>query len=178
MSSSSTTTTTTTESSKALYIASATASGREGRAVTSDGRLDVTLAAPTELGGSGEGTNPEQLFATGYAACFASALGLVARKHRVADFDVSVTADVSLRAAPARASPSGSCSMSSSRRGSTGHSASSSSRPRTGVPLLQRDAGQHPRRDCDRLSQGLRIDRAPAREDGRADSARSIKEID
>src|SRR6478752_7360469 len=79
----------------AQYVASATASGREGRAVTSDGRLDVTLAAPRELGGSGEGTNPEQLFAAGYAACFASALGLVARKRRVEDFDVAVTADVS-----------------------------------------------------------------------------------
>ncbi|MER7074134.1 organic hydroperoxide resistance protein [Terrabacter sp. NPDC000476] len=80
----------------ASYVASATASGREGRAVTSDGRLDVTLAPPRELGGSGEGTNPEQLFAAGYAACFASALGVVARQRRVADFDVAVTADVSL----------------------------------------------------------------------------------
>ena len=80
----------------AQYVASATASGREGRAVTSDGRLDVTLAAPRELGGSGEGTNPEQLFAAGYAACFASALGLVARRRRVEDFDAAVTADVSL----------------------------------------------------------------------------------
>src|SRR6476661_6102913 len=74
----------------AQYVASATASGREGRAVTSDGRLDVTLAAPRELGGSGEGTNPEQLFAAGYAACFASALGLVARKRRVEDFHVEL----------------------------------------------------------------------------------------
>ena len=80
----------------AQYVASATASGREGRAVTSDRRLDVTLAAPRELGGSGEGTNPEQLFAAGYAACFASALGVVARQRRVEDFDVAVTADVSL----------------------------------------------------------------------------------
>jgi len=86
---------TVTASPKALYVASATASGREGRAVTSDGRLDVTLAAPRELGGTGEGTNPEQLFATGYAACFASALALVARRRRVEDFDASVTADVS-----------------------------------------------------------------------------------
>ena len=80
----------------AQYVASATASGREGRAVTSDGKLDVTLAPPVEMGGSGEGTNPEQLFAAGYAACFASALSLVARKRRVADFDSAVTADVSL----------------------------------------------------------------------------------
>ena len=80
----------------AHYVTSATASGREGRAVSSDGRLDVTLAAPRELGGSGEGTNPEQLFAAGYAACFASALGVVARQRRVADFDAAVTAEVSL----------------------------------------------------------------------------------
>jgi Ohr subfamily peroxiredoxin len=86
---------TTTASPRVLYVASATASGREGRAVTSDGRLDVSLAAPKELGGTGEGTNPEQLFATGYAACFASALSLVARKFRVEDFDAAVTADVS-----------------------------------------------------------------------------------
>ena len=55
-----------------------------------------TLAAPRELGGSGAGTNPEQLFAAGYAACFASALGLVARQRRVADFDAAVTAEVGL----------------------------------------------------------------------------------
>ena len=86
----------TTTPSAALYTASATASGREGRAVSTDGRLDVTLAAPTELGGSGAGTNPEQLFAAGYAACFASALGVVARRAKVSGFDASVTADVSL----------------------------------------------------------------------------------
>jgi osmotically inducible protein OsmC len=87
---------TTTATHTAQYVASATASGREGRAVSSDGRLDVVLAAPRELGGSGAGTNPEQLFAAGYAACFASALGLVARQRRVEGFDASVTADVSL----------------------------------------------------------------------------------
>ncbi len=92
----STTSTAPTTAPAAQYVASATASGREGRAVTSDGRLDVTLAAPVELGGSGEGTNPEQLFAAGYAACFASALSLVARQRRVTDFDAAVTADVSL----------------------------------------------------------------------------------
>ena len=86
----------TTTTQLAQYVASATASGRDGRAVTSDGGLDVMLAAPRELGGSGEGTNPEQLFAAGYAACFASALGVVARQRRVEDFDVAVTADVSL----------------------------------------------------------------------------------
>ncbi|WP_433257061.1 organic hydroperoxide resistance protein [Streptosporangium sp. CA-135522] len=79
-----------------LYTAIATASGREGRAVSSDNRLDVTLAPPKELGGSGEGTNPEQLFAAGYAACFASALQLVARRRKVDVSEASVTAEVGL----------------------------------------------------------------------------------
>ena len=80
----------------AQYVASATASGREGRAVTSDGRLDVTLAAPRELGGSGEGTNPEQLFAAGYAACFESALKTVARRRGAGADDVSIDSKVML----------------------------------------------------------------------------------
>ncbi|MFJ2172809.1 organic hydroperoxide resistance protein [Streptomyces sp. NPDC101062] len=80
----------------ALYTAVATANGREGRAVSSDGRLDLPLAMPPALGGNGEGTNPEQLFAAGYAACFASALGLVGSKAKVDTSDVSVTAEVGI----------------------------------------------------------------------------------
>ncbi|MER5350956.1 organic hydroperoxide resistance protein [Kitasatospora sp. NPDC002551] len=80
----------------ALYTAAATANGREGRAVSSDGQLDLALAMPPGLGGSGQGTNPEQLFAAGYAACFASALGLVGRHSKVDTGDVSVTAEVSI----------------------------------------------------------------------------------
>jgi Ohr subfamily peroxiredoxin len=80
----------------ALYTAIATASGRDGRAVSSDKKLDVTLARPTELGGDGEGTNPEQLFAAGYAACFASALNLVGAKAKTDVSDASVTAEVGL----------------------------------------------------------------------------------
>jgi lipoyl-dependent peroxiredoxin len=80
----------------AMYTAIATASGRDGRAVTSDKKLDVTLARPAEMGGDGEGTNPEQLFAAGYAACFASALGLVAGKRKVDTADAAVTAEVGL----------------------------------------------------------------------------------
>ncbi|MBN6058532.1 organic hydroperoxide resistance protein [Nonomuraea sp. RK-328] len=79
-----------------LYTAIATATGREGRAVTSDGRLDVPLAPPKEMGGSGAGTNPEQLFAAGYAACFASALGLVARRAKADVSEASVTAEVGI----------------------------------------------------------------------------------
>ncbi|MET8565180.1 organic hydroperoxide resistance protein [Streptomyces flaveolus] len=81
----------------ALYTAVATAThGREGRAVSSDGRIDLKLAPPVELGGNGEGTNPEQLFAAGYAACFGSALGLVGRQAKVDVSDAAVTAEVGI----------------------------------------------------------------------------------
>ncbi|MGP9016943.1 organic hydroperoxide resistance protein [Streptomyces sp. BR1] len=80
----------------ALYTAAATANGREGRAVSSDGRLDLPLAMPQALGGNGEGTNPEQLFAAGYAACFASAMGAVGRELKLDTKDVAVTAEVSI----------------------------------------------------------------------------------
>lgn len=80
----------------ALYTAVATANGREGRAVSSDGQIDLALAMPPALGGNGQGTNPEQLFAAGYAACFASAMGAVAREMKVDTKDVSITAEVSI----------------------------------------------------------------------------------
>jgi Ohr subfamily peroxiredoxin len=80
-----------------LYTASATAyGGRNGRVVSNDGLLDVTVVSPKELGGPGGATNPEQLFAAGYAACFHSALTLVARRARVAVDGSSVSAQVSL----------------------------------------------------------------------------------
>ena len=79
----------------ANYRAQATAiGGREGSAASADGVLRVALSAPPELGGSGGGTNPEQLFAAGYAACFLATLREIAAK-RVAD-DANVTATVSL----------------------------------------------------------------------------------
>ena len=81
----------------ALYTAVATAThGRDGRAVSNDGRIDVKLAPPVELGGNGEGTNPEQLFAAGYAACFGSALGLVGRQAKVDVSEAAVTAEVGI----------------------------------------------------------------------------------
>ena len=80
-----------------LYTAVATAThGRDGRAFTNDGKIDVKLAPPVELGGNGEGTNPEQLFAAGYAACFGSALGLVGRQAKVDVSDAAVTAEVGI----------------------------------------------------------------------------------
>ena len=71
---------------KILYTATATATGgREGRATSSDNVLDVQLSTPRELGGAGgPGTNPEQLFAAGYSACFLGALKFVAGKQKVA----------------------------------------------------------------------------------------------
>lgn len=81
----------------ALYTAVATAThGREGRAASSDGVLDLALGMPEALGGNGQGTNPEQLFAAGYAACFGSALGLVGRQAKVDVSDAAVTAEVSI----------------------------------------------------------------------------------
>ncbi|MFJ5263492.1 organic hydroperoxide resistance protein [Streptomyces sp. NPDC088387] len=81
----------------AIYTAVATAThGRDGRAVSSDGKVDVKLAPPVELGGNGEGTNPEQLFAAGYAACFGSALGVVGRQSKVDVSDAAVTAEVGI----------------------------------------------------------------------------------
>jgi lipoyl-dependent peroxiredoxin len=69
---------------KILYTAEATVhGGREGEAHTSDGKLTVNLSIPKEMGGEGNGTNPEQLFAVGYAACFQSALMTVARRQHV-----------------------------------------------------------------------------------------------
>ncbi|PRA10497.1 organic hydroperoxide resistance protein [Arthrobacter sp. MYb211] len=68
-----------------LYTAESlsTGQGREGRVQTHDGTLDLNLTPPVALGGSGTGTNPEQLFAAGYAACFHSALNVVARGRKV-----------------------------------------------------------------------------------------------
>ncbi|MFD7434083.1 organic hydroperoxide resistance protein [Streptomyces sp. NPDC059861] len=81
----------------ALYTAVATSThGREGRSVSSDGRLDLQLAVPTEMGGNGQGTNPEQLFAVGYSACFAGALGVVGRMAKVDLSEAAVTAEVSI----------------------------------------------------------------------------------
>lgn len=82
-----------------LYKAQATATGgRDGRAVSSDNKLDAKLSTPKELGGpGGEGTNPEQLFAAGYSACFLSALKFVAMHAKVAlPSDAAVTAEVGI----------------------------------------------------------------------------------
>ena len=83
---------------KTLYTAVANVSGgREGKGRTDDGRLEVSLSLPKEIGGNGgPGTNPEQLFAIGYAACFESALRYVGRAQKLKVDNASVTSRVSL----------------------------------------------------------------------------------
>lgn len=83
---------------KPLYTAEAlsTGDGRDGHARSSDGRFDLQLAIPKEMGGTGDGTNPEQLFAIGYAACFHSALRLVGRQEKADVTDSAVGARVSI----------------------------------------------------------------------------------
>ena len=83
---------------KILYTATATASGgREGQATSSDGVLDVKLTTPRELGGAGgEATNPEQLFAAGYAACFENAVRYIAGQQKIPLKGAAVTATVEL----------------------------------------------------------------------------------
>ena len=83
---------------KVLYTAHATVTGGRdvGHGATSDGALDVQLRAPAELGGEGGGTNPEQLFAVGYAACFEGAIKTIARREKVDADAVSIDSSVSL----------------------------------------------------------------------------------
>ena len=84
---------------KALYTAHATSTGgRTGTTESSDGKIKLQLATPKELGGdNGPGTNPEQLFASGYSACFIGAMKAVARNQKIAlPAEVSITADVSI----------------------------------------------------------------------------------
>ncbi|NUL46480.1 organic hydroperoxide resistance protein [Cellulosimicrobium funkei] len=81
-----------------IYTAEAlaTGGGRDGRTQTADGTISLDLATPREMGGSGDGANPEQLFAAGYAACFHSALQMVARKAKADLGESSVGARVGI----------------------------------------------------------------------------------
>lgn len=82
---------------KPLYTARATATGgRSGHAVSADGLLDLDLRPPKEMGGPGGATNPEQLFAVGFAACFQGALGVAGRRAGVDTAESTVEADVSI----------------------------------------------------------------------------------
>ncbi|GGX86038.1 organic hydroperoxide resistance protein [Streptomyces fructofermentans] len=83
--------------SDVLYTAVATAeNGRDGRVATEDGTLDLVVNPPKEMGGSGSGTNPEQLFAAGYSACFQGALAVVARQEKADVTGSTVTARVGI----------------------------------------------------------------------------------
>ena len=86
--------------SKILYSTSSTATGgRDGKARTADGAFEVTLGTPKELGGNGQGNNPEQLFASGYAACFLGALKFAASQNKDLariPSDATVTATVGI----------------------------------------------------------------------------------
>jgi osmotically inducible protein OsmC len=82
---------------KRLYTAEASVhGGRDGHGRSADGVLDLDIRPPVEVGGSGAGTNPEQLFAMGYAACFQSAMGVVGRRMGVDTSTSAVTARVTL----------------------------------------------------------------------------------
>ena len=83
---------------RTLYTAEATVTGgrAEGHGRTNDGQLEVDLRLPQELGGEGTGTNPEQLFAVGFASCFESAIGVMGRREKAEVGDVSVDSKVSL----------------------------------------------------------------------------------
>jgi lipoyl-dependent peroxiredoxin len=83
-----------------LYTAKAHVTGgrAEGHGRSSDGALEVDLRIPAEMGGPGGGTNPEELFAVGYAACFEGALGVVARRAKADPGDVAIDSSVSLSA--------------------------------------------------------------------------------
>ena len=93
-----------TDTKRVLYTAEAHVTGgrAEGHGRTSDGALEVDLRPPPEMGGSGGGTNPEQLFAVGWAACFESALGAVGRRRRQDVGDVAIDSRVMLVPTPDR----------------------------------------------------------------------------
>jgi len=83
---------------KAVYTAHGSASGgRDGKGRTDDGKVDVTLSVPKEMGGTGNGTNPEQLFSVGYSACYLGALKFVAGKEKIkVSDDAKVSANVGI----------------------------------------------------------------------------------
>ncbi len=93
----------TTKLEKVIYQAHATSTGgRDGTTRTSDGLLDLKLAVPTEMGGPGQGVNPEQLFASGYSACFIGAMKFVAGTQKISlPADTSINATVGIGQIPA-----------------------------------------------------------------------------
>jgi osmotically inducible protein OsmC len=80
----------------AYHTSASTKGGRNGRAMLDNGALALAMALPKDLGGAGDGHNPEQLFALGYSACFGQAILVIAKKHDVDGQAAKVTADVTL----------------------------------------------------------------------------------
>jgi lipoyl-dependent peroxiredoxin len=80
----------------AYHTSASTKGGRNGRAMLDNGGLALAMALPKDLGGAGDGHNPEQLFALGYSACFGQAILVIAKKHDVDGQAAKVTADVTL----------------------------------------------------------------------------------
>ncbi|MDQ0875881.1 osmotically inducible protein OsmC [Paenibacillus sp. V4I3] len=82
---------------KKLYTATVNVKGgRDGKAVSNDGNLNLDLRYPKELGGNGAGTNPEQLFAAGFAACFEGAMGTILRKKNIKAEGITIVSNVTL----------------------------------------------------------------------------------
>ena len=136
---------------KALYTAVATATdkGRNGHVRTDDGKLDLEMSMPERMGGpGGDGTNPEQLFAAGYAACFANAMRSVARREEresVVD-GATLTAEVDI----GRSGPGGKFGLAVRLKANVPGLPQADAEELVGrgaraLPVLQRDAGQHRR---------------------------------
>ena len=148
---------------RVLYTAEATVTGgrADGHGRTNDGALDVQLRSPREMGGEGGGTNPEQLFAVGYAACFESALGVVGRRERAEVGNVSIDSRVSLLPTEERGFklameldvtlPQVQDPEQAARIVAAAHQV---------CPVLQCHPGQH-RRDTDRERPGHQLTRSP-----------------
>jgi organic hydroperoxide reductase OsmC/OhrA len=145
---------------KVLYTAEATVTGgrAEGHGVSTDGVLDVALRMPPELGGEGGGTNPEQLFAVGFAACFEGALGVVGRREKLEVGNVSIDSRVTLTPTRRGRVPAWRRARRHAverRRRCEGRRGGRGCAP--GVPLFERDPRQHRRQaDGERAAGRLR----------------------
>jgi hypothetical protein len=134
---------------QAVYTATATSTGgRTGTTQSSDGRIKLQLSTPKELGGDdGPGTNPEQLFAAGYSACFIGAMKAVAGARRSLPAEVSITADVAIGPMAARQAPSASRWRWPGQHAGHGprRGRDAGGRRARGLPLLERHARQRRR---------------------------------
>ena len=134
----------TTTLDKVIYTARAhTDGGRDGKSRTDDGLLDVRLDPPPAMGGKGTGTNPEQLFAAGYSACFVEALKAVASKQKIElPRDRSIDAEVDIGPTAKGFGIAVRMTYSPARHGAV-PGPSAGGRGASGVPVLQRHARQH-----------------------------------